>query len=255
MAARPVRLVVSDVEGCVIPGSGRPWDLAVLADLAAYTRRAGRDAGLPPFTLASGRPVQYVEALGHALGLEWPVCCENGAVLFHPREGRAELLASEEQQALMEEVRRFLRTLPARRGRWRVAVGKEVCVSLVPVDPGLDAARLLAEAREAVAAGLGLGDGQLHFTRSAGAVDIVPAGLDKGTGVRALAERLGISPQDVLAIGDSLNDLPLLAAAGVACAPGNADPEVRGRVAYVSPAPYGAGVLDVLRRFVAPGGW
>lgn len=250
-----IRLIVSDVEGCVIPGSGRPWDLEVLAALAGYNRLARRSAGLPGFTLASGRPVQYVEALGHAIDLDWPVCCENGAILFFPREGRAEVLVSAEQRALMADVHRLLAAHFGRDGRARLAVGKEICVSLIPVAPACTAETLLAEARERLRTGLGLGDADLTFTRSAGAVDITPAGVDKGVGVRALAGRLGIPLDEIAAVGDSLNDLPLLEAAGLACAPGNAEAEVRRRAAYVSPEPYGRGVLDILRRLAAPEGW
>ncbi len=251
-----IRLIVSDVEGCVIPGSGRPWDLEVLASLARYNRLARRAPGLPALTLASGRPVQYLEALGHAIDLDRPVCCENGAILFFPREGRAELLVGPAQVRLMAQVRRFLAEHFGRDGRARVAVGKEVCVSLIPLGgEETAAALLLEEARELIGARLGLGDGDLVFTRSAGAVDITPAGVDKGRGVRALAERLGVDPAEILAIGDSLNDLPLLEAAGLACAPGNAEEAVRRRAAYVSPEPFGRGILDVLRRFAAPDGW
>ena len=37
---------------------------------------------------------------------------------------------------------------------------------------------------------------------------------DKGTGMRDLCSVLGISPEDVIAIGDNYNDLPMLAEVG-----------------------------------------
>lgn len=37
---------------------------------------------------------------------------------------------------------------------------------------------------------------------------------DKGTGMRDLCGVLGISPEDVIAIGDNYNDLPMLAEVG-----------------------------------------
>lgn len=46
-----------------------------------------------------------------------------------------------------------------------------------------------------------------------GSVDVVPVGCSKGTGVRVVREALGV--RSIAGIGDSYNDLPLLAAADV----------------------------------------
>lgn len=263
MVGRTVRLIVSDAEGCVIPGLGRPWDLDVLAALARYNRLARASRELPRFTVASGRPVQYVEALGHAIALDTPACCENGAILFDPATGRMEALFTEAQRDLMARVRRemaaWLRGADGAGdgagGRARLAPGKEACVTLIPQPPGGGVEALLEEARTRLRDRLGLGDDDLTFTCSAGAVDITPAGVDKGAGVRALAARLGIPMDQVLAIGDSRNDLPLFAVAGRVAAPANAHPEVRARSDDVASEPYGRGVLEILRRFVPVQGW
>ena len=72
-----------------------------------------------------------------------------------------------------------------------------------------------------------------------------------------LARLLGIPRGEVLAIGDHLNDIPMLdgsAAAMVAC-PANAVDEVKEAVAgaggYISPFPWGEGVADAIRHFSA----
>lgn len=251
---RVLRLIVSDVEGCVIPGQGRPWDLAALAALAEHNRRARSAGGPPALTLCSGRPAQYVEALGQALGLTLPACCENGAVLYHPGPGRVELLITEEQRERMARVREAAAAWCARQGRARAAVGKEACVSLIPVAPGYGVEDLCADFRAWLADGLGLTGNDLNFTFSAGAVDVTPAGVDKATGVRALAERLGVGPSEILGIGDSHNDIPFLGIVGVACAPANASPAVRALASYVSPEAYGRGVVDILRRYTSGAG-
>jgi hydroxymethylpyrimidine pyrophosphatase-like HAD family hydrolase len=66
------------------------------------------------------------------------------------------------------------------------------------------------------------------------------AGADKGTGLRALRERLGIARSETAAVGDSEVDLPMFAEAGLAIAVANADPEVLERADWVT-APGGAG--------------
>ena len=52
---------------------------------------------------------------------------------------------------------------------------------------------------------------------------------------------------EVLAIGDSWNDLPMLRAAGLSACPANAVPEVKAIVDYVSPLTATRGVADILR--------
>ena len=56
--------------------------------------------------------------------------------------------------------------------------------------------------------------GTLEGFQNLGSVDIVPAGCSKGAGVDVVRKSLGVS--SIAGIGDSYNDLPLLAAADVA---------------------------------------
>jgi hypothetical protein len=70
---------------------------------------------------------------------------------------------------------------------------------------------------------------ELHRTeyeaRDLTILDILPPGCSKGVALRRLAERQGIGPQDILAIGDNWNDLEMLEFAGraVVMANGAAD--------------------------------
>lgn len=80
-------------------------------------------------------------------------------------------------------------------------------------------------------------------------------GIHKGSSLAELSRLLGIPREDVLAIGDHHNDIPMLdgsSAAMVAC-PSNAVPEVqelvRRNAGYVSPHPWGEGVADAIRHF------
>ncbi|MGC2619426.1 MAG: HAD-IIB family hydrolase, partial [Acidobacteriaceae bacterium] len=52
-------------------------------------------------------------------------------------------------------------------------------------------------------------------------LDILPPGCSKGVALRRLAERQGIAPQEILAIGDNWNDLGMLEYAGRAVVMGN----------------------------------
>ena len=57
--------------------------------------------------------------------------------------------------------------------------------------------------------------------------ELLPAGADKGRALTRLGELLGVTPDEMVAIGDSDNDRAMLARAGVAAVMANALPEIR----------------------------
>lgn len=81
--------------------------------------------------------------------------------------------------------------------------------------------------------------------------------IHKGSALAELARLLGIPRDEVLAIGDHHNDIPMLdgSAAGMVACPGNAvaavQDVVRRNGGYVSPHPWGEGVADAIRHFSA----
>lgn len=98
--------------------------------------------------------------------------------------------------------------------------------------------------------------GRLFFNRTW--VAALPDGIDKSTGMGRLRERFGFAPEQILAIGDELNDLPMLDgrhAHWVGC-PSNANDEVKRLVSthggIIADAVAGAGSAQVIRHFVKP---
>ena len=81
-------------------------------------------------------------------------------------------------------------------------------------------------------------------------VDFIPSGTSKGAGVRWLLKRLGIAPQAMLAMGDSVNDIEMLQMAGIGVAVGNARTELKMVADYVVGSNDDAGVAEALERFV-----
>lgn len=77
---------------------------------------------------------------------------------------------------------------------------------------------------------------------------------DKGTALRRLCFHLGITPAEVLAFGDELNDLPLFQEAGHGVAVGNARPELKVLARRIAPPIYEDGVAVVLED-VLQGRW
>jgi HAD superfamily hydrolase (TIGR01484 family) len=85
------------------------------------------------------------------------------------------------------------------------------------------------------------------------------ARYNKGTALAEVARRLGARPAEIFAVGDHLNDLPMLQqihAQMLAC-PANAVAQVKSFVraqgGYVSAASHGSGVLEALNHFLQRG--
>lgn len=76
-------------------------------------------------------------------------------------------------------------------------------------------------------------------------------GVTKGEGLRRLAQLLGVDIKDTIAIGDNINDLSMIQAAGLGVCVANAVPEIKPFCDYVTRATCNEGaVAEVLRKFV-----
>ena len=65
-------------------------------------------------------------------------------------------------------------------------------------------------------------------------LELNPRGVHKGTGLRQLADHLGIPMTDVMAVGDQDNDLPMLRCAFWSVAMGNGTPAVLQQARYLT---------------------
>jgi len=71
-------------------------------------------------------------------------------------------------------------------------------------------------------------------------------GIDKGSGFTKIMDKLSISRDDVIAIGDSATDVPLFKVAKTSIALGNASDQVKSEASMVVSAKAGDGVLEAL---------
>lgn len=79
--------------------------------------------------------------------------------------------------------------------------------------------------------------------------ELMPANVCKGTAVRELAEHLGLSAAQVMALGDFDNDLTMIEYAGLGVAMGNATETVRRVANEVTRTNDEHGVAEAIRRF------
>ena len=77
-------------------------------------------------------------------------------------------------------------------------------------------------------------------------IEIMPKGIDKGYGLSMVAKSLGISKEETVAIGDSMNDLPMVEWAGLGVAVANADERLKSAADKVTKEEMSYGVLEIV---------
>ncbi len=94
-------------------------------------------------------------------------------------------------------------------------------------------------------------DGRAYITRSLPEfVEILHPKVDKGDALQLVAQRIGVPMDDVVAIGDSWNDAPLLRAAGFGIAMGSSPPELRTLAKAIVADVAHDGVAEAIERYV-----
>jgi Cof subfamily protein (haloacid dehalogenase superfamily) len=264
------RLIATDLDGTLLDPTG------VLTARSAAALQAAADAGVV-VVFASGRPpffaAREIEVAGN--GVHYGVMANgtivctlpDGGVLHHVTYpaalARAAVVAL---RAYDPELRvglatdrgftaeeGFRRRMPIDPGGEAVAdalVGHEdatEAIKLFAFHPVLDAHTLLRELPAVLGGELAVG----HM--GADAVEIAPAGADKGRGLQWLCRHLGIDSTEVTVFGDEVNDLPMFGFAGRRVAVGNANPAVREAADEVCGPNSADGVAEFIEQLLADG--
>lgn len=81
-------------------------------------------------------------------------------------------------------------------------------------------------------------------------LEIGGATTSKADALRQMGKLLGIRQDEMMAIGDSPNDIAMLLESGTPVAVGNAKPEVKEIAKYIAPTNHEDGVADAIEKFV-----
>ena len=221
-----IRIVASDVDGTLLDHHGR------LPEGRSEAIRRLTAAGIP-LVLATGKLWTSVRTLVDGLGLTGPHVACNGSVVFdgagHVLERTLLADGPADEVVMALRARRIVHALYLEDGT----------VVTDRVDPAHDVLPLLGEPLPVVGAPEGRGiikvlailaedaEGDLRtLARDAARVQRTgprflewnAPGADKATGLATVIRHLGIAMEDVLAVGDAENDVPMLRAAGVGVA-------------------------------------
>lgn len=251
-----IRTVLADLNGCVMGPPSREFyeGLWGLAQIAEITKQTGAQFSLGA---CSGREMQYVRGVLHIIGNPRGFSiCESGLGIFdvenevwipNPRTDMMKPL-------FQEEISKIVVSIMARHSReLRLYVGNmlNIAIELTP-QAKITVETLHAEAEKELQGFLAKG---VKIHHSADTIDITA--FDKGDGVAQIEEKTGIPRTQMLGIGDSDGDQPLLNTVGFIGCPNNAREECKSFVrekikegrGYVSPSNYSKGIVDIISHF------
>ncbi len=195
--------------------------LAALERLLATGRKA---------ILVTGRELDELQAIFPELRLfEW-VVAENGALLYRPSNHEEKALGPPPPQSFLERL--------GQEGVAPISVGRVIVATWHPHEN-----TVLKVIRD-----LGL-DLQVIFNK--GAVMVLPAGINKATGLAAALELVGLSAHEVVAVGDAENDHAFLSFCECAVAVDNALPALKDHADMVTRGDHGTGVTELIDAMIA----
>ena len=81
-------------------------------------------------------------------------------------------------------------------------------------------------------------------------LEVIPRSINKGQGIYDICRVLEILPENVIAFGDAQNDIPMLQAAGMGVAMGNATADTKAAADYVTLSNNEDGIAAALAHFL-----
>lgn len=188
--------------------------------------RAMRRTGLDLF-VATSRRLKYAKALAAKFNIFKAIICENGAVIYFPKE------------------KKTLTTSTYHMRRAKKIIQK---MGLTGATTGKIMASVRKEDEEAVREKLGKIADRLEFSTNVDEVIIVPAHVNKGMGVRQAMLLLNIDLDKTICVGDGENDIDMFLNPGFKVAVANAHPKLKELAHQVTEQPSVKGMREILEK-------
>lgn len=181
------------------------------------------------FILVTGRELDELLQIFKQIHLCDLVVAENGALLYEPATGEEKLLGTKPPEEFVKKLSGAVAPL---------SVGRAIVATWRPNET-----KVFEVIRE-----LGL---ELQVIFNKDAVMILPRGVNKAFGLKAALDKLGLSPNNVVGIGDAENDRDFLSACGCGVAVANALDLLKEQADFVTQGARGAGVIEIIDYLVA----
>lgn len=181
--------------------------------------------------MVTGRELVDLRRVFSCLDLFQRVVAENGAVLYDPAQDREASLSDPAPEEFVAALRR--RSVP-------ISVGRSIVATTDTYQHSVEEA-----IQETGAA--------LSVILNKGSLMVLPAKVNKATGLQRALTELRITADNVVGIGDAENDLDFLSACGCGVAVANALPSVKSRADLVTRGAHGAGVAEIIDHLLRGG--
>jgi HAD superfamily hydrolase (TIGR01484 family) len=179
--------------------------------------------------LVTGRELADLHTVAPDLSrFDW-VVAENGALLYRPATREEKLLGPPLPPVFIERLKKH--------GVSPLSVGRVIAATRYPYETFV--LKLIRE--------LGL---ELHVVFNKGAVMVLPATVNKATGLKAALKSLGLSAHEIVGVGDAENDHAFLSMCECAVAVANALPAVKEHADLVTAGDHGAGVVELIEQLI-----
>jgi phosphoglycolate phosphatase (TIGR01487 family) len=218
------KAIACDFDGTLTDKEGR------LSLEALTVVRESETSGIPVI-ISSGRDLAQLRFLSKIIGTSGPIVAENGGVVWDPKTLRKSL-----QGDRVKVLRAYRALLPH-------------LDEMELVKPRLRETDIVVGGRRTVELNAILNTDELgvHILDANIATHITDASVDKGIGLETAAKILNINPKEIVAIGDSQNDIAMFQAAGKCFAVGNAHPLLKAQANSVTKQSFGKGCADAIR--------
>lgn len=217
-----------DADGTLVEGRGKNNKSSAIAQVANYNRWAAEN-GAAPVVLCTGRPEGYAEAVivnisGIQPNRRMVSVVEGGALLYdHNRDTVIVHPEIAKHSKTLERISEWINSTFIATGRAKLEP-KRHCITINPGQTGTPLPELYRLIINSMPA-------DLKFLASivcgGSAVDILPSGVDKGSGIIHASQVAGYDLTRAIGIGDSGNDRHTFEECALAICVGNAGEETK----------------------------
>ncbi len=225
---KPIKAIALNIDGTITDHTRKVCISAIEAI------RKAEDARIPVI-IVTGNILCFTRAVSVFLGTSGGLVAENGGVILS--KGQMKVLGDIKKA---ENAYNYLKTQAETREKVERVPFSEMRVSEIALFRNISE-NIIKDVLKGQ-------DVEIYDTKFA--LHLTDPMVNKGSSLEIVANELGIKTKNIMAAGDSENDIDFLKVAGHKVAVANADIELKDMADYVTKKPHGDGVAEAIERFV-----
>jgi len=228
-----VKLIATDIDGTLTKDRK---SVVIPVEVIEYMRKLESEG--VSISLVSSNALPIVIGLKKYLGLSGPVIAESGALIYFGGDDVRSLTSLSTREVLDDVLKKFSNYVESTwQNKFRIH-DFAIRVRREWRDKSLEIYLTVKKYVESRYKWVKVGF-------SGYAIHLTPHDVSKGKALKYVINELGLSKDDVMAIGDSSMDLDLILSAGIGVAVSNADEELKRKAKIVTTKPSYQGFIEV----------